>query len=256
MNASLQAIPAPPARQKMLWRRAWKSLRKLLSDPESTENAIDLTYAIGRNEFERGFQRYVRSKRGRRLLERAPDLASTLSDRDMLARLPEGSLGHSYLAYLDQNGFKATGLIDVERRVAARWQAEEGFPALDRYRGWFRDRMIMVHDLSHVLTGYGTDNVGEATLLAFNAAQNGGTSNLFLTLGAAFDMWRALGAGWPAYVFAAYRRAWRTVPLVELPWEDLLPVPLETVRELANLESCARSHPRGVWAADFSQRPT
>ena len=32
---------------------AWQSLRALLADPEDTEKAIDLTYAIWRNDFER-----------------------------------------------------------------------------------------------------------------------------------------------------------------------------------------------------------
>jgi ubiquinone biosynthesis protein COQ4 len=245
-------IPAPPPRQPMLWRRARQSLRALLADPEDTEKAVDLTYAIGRNDFERAVQRFLSSARGRRLMERRPDLASALSDREALARMPENSLGRAYLAYLEANGFSATGLVDVERRVAARWQLQDGVPEIDAWRGWFRDRMIMTHDLSHVVTGYGTDNVGEATLLAFNTAQNGGRANVFLTFGACFNAWRGLGRGWPGYVFAAFRRGRRAIPLVEMPWEDLLPLPLETVRELTHLQPAEDAHPRGIWRADLA----
>ncbi len=253
MNMQRLAIPPSPPRQRMRWARAWKSLRTLLADPQKTESAVDLTYAIGRNDFERAFQRFTKSPRGRQLLERAPSLAEALSDSEALARMPEGSLGHAYLAYLDRNGYSATGLIGVERRVAERWRVEEGTPTLDRWRGWLRDRMIMTHDLSHVMTGYGTDAIGEGTLLAFNLAQTGGHSNTFLTLGAAFDLWGSVGRGWPAYLLAAYRRGRHALPLIELPWEDLLPLPLEAVREIAGVEAAERTHPGGIMARTLRQ---
>jgi len=228
----------------MQWRRALASLRALLADAEDTDKAIDLTYAIGRNDFEKTVRRFLSNPRARRLMQRAPDLTRALSDREALSRMPEQSLGRTYLAYLDANGFSATGLIAVERRVAARWQAEGLQPELDPWRSWLRDRMIMIHDLSHVVTGYGTDNVGEATLLAFSMAQQPVRANTFLTFGACLDAWRSLGRRWPAYVFAAFQRGRRAARLLELPWEDLLPLPLETVRDLANLQPVNEALPR------------
>jgi ubiquinone biosynthesis protein COQ4 len=111
--------------------------------------------------------------------------------------------------------------------------------------------MILIHDLSHVMTGYGTDDIGEATLLGFNLAQTGGRANAFLTLGAAVETWRHLRKGWPSYLVAAWRRGRRAEPLIELPWEDLLPLPLETVREIACIERPEVTHPRGIWAKDL-----
>src|SRR4029078_11371261 len=38
-------------------------------------------------------------------------------------------------------------------------------------RRWFADRLRDTHDLWHVVTGYGRDLIGEASLLAFTYAQ-------------------------------------------------------------------------------------
>ena len=246
-------VPAPPPREPLRWRRAWRSLRELLADSHDTEKAVDFNYAIGRNDFERSFQRFLRTPGGRRLLERRPSLADALSDRAGLERMPDGSLGRAYLTYLDRNGFTATSLLAVERRVRERWEREAGVPALDPLRAWFRDRTIVSHDLFHVVTGYGTDDVGEATLLAFSLAQTGGRANALLTAGAAVEVWRYLGSRWLGYVFRSWRRG-RRASLTELPWEELLPLPLDAVRQLARVEPSEKAHPRGIWSVKLNTR--
>jgi ubiquinone biosynthesis protein COQ4 len=245
MNATLR-IPDPPPRQRMRWRTAWRALRDLLADADDTAKAIELNYAIGRNDFERGFQCFLATPGGRHLLEARPSLAAALSDRAALERAGERSLARAYLGYLDANGFTATSLLDVERRVQERWEREEGQPALDPMRVWFRDRLILAHDLSHVVTGYGTDDVGEATLLAFSLGQLRGWAIALLTAGAAFKIWRELGTDWLRYAFRAWRRGQGAARLVALPWEELLPLPLETVRDLAALDPVEVSHPGGI----------
>ena len=247
-------VPAPPPREPLRWRRAWRSLRALLADSDDTEKAIDLSYAIGRDDFERSFQGFLASPSGRRLLERRPSLADALSDRRALEGMPDGSLGRAYLDYLDRNNFTATSLLELERRVRERWEREEGIPALDPLRSWFRDRFTLSHDLFHVVTDYGTDDVGEATLLAFSLAQIGGRANALLTAGAAFEVWRALGLRWLGYAFRAWRRGLRAAPLTALPWEELLPLHLETVRDLSSVRQSAVAHPGGIWSARLGAR--
>jgi ubiquinone biosynthesis protein COQ4 len=232
----------------MRWRRALRDLRALLADPEQTDLAIDLVYAFGTREFERNFRRFAGSPSGRELLAERPSLLRALSDRAALAALPEASLGRAYLAYLDHNAFEPDGLLRVQQRVQARWEREEGFEPLDALRAWYRDRSILVHDLFHVLTGYGTDGLGEATLLAFSLAQFGGRGQAFLTVGAGLEVWRALGWRWHwlAYDWQAWRRGRRASWLVALPWEDLLPLRLETVRRLAGVAEASEAHPEGI----------
>ena len=238
-------IPPPPPLATH-WRRAFRSMRELLDDPDDTAKAIDFFYAIGRREFERSFQRFAASPQGRALLAEQPDIAAALSDRAALAGMAEGSFGRAYLAFLERNGFQSMGLLQLQREVEARWDAEEGVPRLDPLRAWFRARFILSHDLFHVLTGYGTDEVGEATLLAFSLAQLGGRGQALLTFGAALETWRVLGWRWIRYDFRAWRRGRRAAWLVALPWEELLPLRLATVRRLARLADPGEAHPEGV----------
>jgi len=239
-------IPAPPPAQPTRWRRALSELRALIADPADTDRAIHFAYALGMREFERNFQRFARNEGGRALLVTRPSLLATLSDRDSLARLPDRSFGRAYLAYLKGNGFAPDGLLKVQNRVQAHWEREEGIRPLDPLRSWFRDRILLAHDLFHVLTDYGTDELGEATLLAFSLAQLGGRAQALVTFGAALEVWRTLGWSWLVYDFRAWRRGRRCAWLVALPWEELLPLRLDTVRRLASLEEARDIHPGGV----------
>jgi len=239
-------IPPPPPRQRVHLRRAWQELRALIADPDDTERAVSLMYAIGRREFERNFQRFAASSNGRALLEQRPSLIAALSDREALARMPDATLGRAYLDYLERNGFAPDGLLAVQLRVQACWEREEDLAKLDPLRTWYRDRTILLHDLLHVLTDYGTDEVGEGTLLAFSLAQFPGRGQAFLTVGAAFELWRSLGWRWLAYDLRAWRRGRRATSLVALPWEELLPLPLAAVRRIAGVAQTSEIHETGI----------
>ena len=242
---NLELPPAPPP-QKTRWRRALAELRALMEDPDATDHAVHLAYALGTREFERNFQRFASSASGAALLAERPSLLAALSDRASLAALPESSLGRAYLAYLEANGFAPGGLLEVQQRVQDHWESAEGVPPLDPLRAWFRDRTLLAHDLFHLLTDYGTDELGEATLLAFSLAQLGGRSQTLLTFGAALEVWRTLGWRWLLYDFRAWRRGRSASWLVALPWEELLPLRVETVRRLAGVPDAAEAHPHGV----------
>ena len=247
MNATpLEIPPASPDLFRMNWRRALRALRRLLDDPDDTAQAIEINFAIGTRDFERQFQRFSASPAGRALLRERPSLAATLSDAGSLARMPPDSLGRAYLAYLEENRFRPTGLLELQRQVQARWEREEGLPPIDPLRAWYRDRATLAHDLFHLVTGYGTDDLGEATLLAFSQAQLGGRANGLLTAGASFEMLRLLGPRWLGYVVRAWRRGHRAVDLVALPWEELLPLRLSTVRRIAQVGEPEETHPGGV----------
>ena len=241
----LVSIPAPPPLE-MRWRRGFRAMRELFDDPDDTEKAIDFFYAIGRREFERNFQRFVASPKGRALLAERPSLADALSDREALARMPEASLGRAYLDFLERYGFQAMALLELQCRVEARWDATEGVPSLDPARAWFRARFLLSHDLHHVLTGYGTDDVGEATLLAFTLGQAPGRAQAVLTIGAALEIFRVLGWAWLLYDFRAWRRGCNAARLAMAPWEELLPLRLETVRHLLGIAPAHEAHPNGI----------
>ena len=240
-------IPPPPPLD-MRWRRAFRSMRELFDNPDDTEKAMDFFYAVGRREFERSFQRFLASPEGRAVLAERPDLGCALADREALAAMPEGSFGRVYLAFLERYGFQSMALLQLQKQVEAKWDAEEGVPRLDPARAWFRDRVILSHDLFHVLTGYGTDDIGEATLLAFTLGQVPGRGQALLTIGAGFEVARALGRPWLRYDLRAWRRGRRAVCLAGVPWEALLPLPLDEVRLRLRITPAREAHPGGILA--------
>ena len=103
-----------------------------------------------------------------------------------------------------------------------------------------------MHDLWHVLTGYGMDEAGEAALLAFNLGQVPNFGMLLIVLAAAAigpkDMWLS----WPRYLFQAWRRGRRAALLAVAPYEHLLARPLDEVRARLRIEPGNAAHPSGV----------
>lgn len=253
MTDAIPPVPPPPRRRPREWRRALRALRALLANPDDTGRAFEIFDAIDRGVEERAFQRFRRDPVGRRLLADRPSLAAHLADRAALAALPAGSFGRAYLAYLDANGFDPRGLIELKAALEAELHARrEVRPQLDDARAWFRDRSILTHDLWHVLTGYGTDDVGEAALLPFSWAQSGGAANALLVFGTALRGSMVLGRWMPRYLWQAWRRGRRAAWLPALPYEDLLPAPLATVQRAARIPPPEDAHPgigirRGRW---------
>jgi tellurite resistance protein len=78
-------------------------------------------------------------------LHKDPALAQRYQD---LAKLPEHTLGHAYLAHIKSNGFSFPGEV-------------RGFPEL-----------LVKHDLCHVLGDYPTTSKGECDLIAFISGFN------------------------------------------------------------------------------------
>jgi ubiquinone biosynthesis protein COQ4 len=221
------------------WRRAWRTLRALIDDPERTEKVFELLEAVGGDGGERHLQRFLRHPEGRRLLAQRPRLEAALGDRRALASRSASSLGRAYLEFAQARDFAASGLIEVQRG------AEAGEPP-DPARRWFYDRTNVMHDLWHVLTGYGTDPAGEAALLAFTCGQIPNRGLLLLVMAAAvLGVWDG-NLGWPRYLFRAWRRGRRATLMTAAPYEELLPRPLEEVRLRLGIQPIREAHPEGI----------
>ena len=235
------------ARRPREWRRALRALRGLLADPDDTILAFEIFDAVDRGVEERAFQRFRRDPVGSRLLAARSSLAAALADRAALAAMPAGSFGRAYAAYLDANRFDPLGLLRVKEALEARLRARgETRPCLDDARAWFRERGILTHDLWHVLTGYGTDDLGEAALLPFSLAQSGGFANAILVAGVAARGFAFAGPALPRYLWQAWRRGRRATWLPVLPYEELLPVSLTAVRARAGITAPDQAHPGGI----------
>jgi len=71
-------------------------------------------------------------------------------------------------------------------------------------------------------------------------------SGALLTLGASGRIATRVGRVWAGYVFRAWRRGRSAVHLTALPYEQLLPLPLASVRRAARVEEPQVAHPGGV----------
>src|SRR5262245_51128853 len=242
---SAEAIPTlprlaePPPPRRVEWARAWRALRTLLRDPERTDQVFELINALSGNAGENLFQRFCADPEGRRLLAARPSLLATLEDQARLAALPVGSFGRCYADFMRREQIAATGLMDAAQIVAEK-------RTLDPERDWFFQRLRDMHDLWHVLTGYGRDLAGEAANLAFTYAQTRNRGVGAIVIAAALRGPLRPDLYWQRYLWRAWRRGRRTRPLPMADYEALLPLPLDEVRRRLRIEPAERAHPGGI----------
>jgi len=169
------------------------------------------------------FRRFAQSALGKKVLAERRDLLPALADREGLRRLPAGSLGRAYLAFMEEEKLSAEGLVQASES----WEDDPMPPDIDL----FRARMRELHDVSHVVTGYGRDPLGELCLLAFTYRQFGNLGRLLIVAMA----WSQIPAPGRAAVFEAWRNGRSCAWLGDQDWEVLLGRPLDEVRRELSL---------------------
>lgn len=239
-GADLQ-IAAPPSHRKVEWKAAWVALRRLIADPERIEQVFVLIEALAGNSGERLFQRFLREPNARDLLKEKPSLLAALSDRARLEQLPAGSFGREYLRFMREGGIDPEGLVQASEDGEIRSYAE-----LDPERDWFFARLRDMHDLWHVLTGYGRDLAGEDANLAFTYAQTRNRGIGAIVLASLFVGPKTLDLFWPRYLLRAWRRGRRSSLLAAAHYEALLPLPLDEVRQRLSVPPASEAHPGGI----------
>jgi ubiquinone biosynthesis protein COQ4 len=201
---------------------ALRAIRALIRNPDDTALVFEIIEALSGRTRARVFERFRRTQSGQRLLAERPNLLARLADRERLLALTAGTLGHSYGEFMAREQISADGLVDAsEHWLRGDLPAERRFVA---------DRLRDTHDLWHVVTGYGRDLVGEASLLAFTYAQ---TRNPGIGFIVAVAYLRAGATNRPArrLLRQGYRRGRQASWLPVVAWEELLDQPLARVRE-------------------------
>ena len=157
------------------------------------------------------------------MLAERRQLFDRLSDRKILAALPPGTLGRSYYEFMAAENLSAEGLVEAS-------QFRETLPAGEDMT-LFRERSREMHDLSHIVTGYGRDSLGEACLTAFSFAQTGLKGFALIATVASQRISHAHpGHAVRRAVFEGYRHGLRAEWLVAADWENLLAEPVEAIR--------------------------
>lgn len=228
MNQKLKTSNTHPRIQPLV---AIKALRRLLRDPEQTEEVFVILRALTGRSVLNAFNRFKKAEVGQAILNEQRDLVSVLEDRDALRAMPQGSLGRAYLHFVEKEAISADGLIEASNR-------EMDFldPNFERFANRMRDQ----HDLWHVLTGYGRDTFGEACLLAFTYAQTQNRGVGFIALAGMFKLAKTLGPGVRSAMWQAYRAGKRAVWLPTEDWESRLCEPLDAVRVALNIPAPER----------------
>ena len=197
---------------------AVRAVRRLMADPEDTAQVFAIFRALRGKSGIRAFRRFAASPTGTQVLRERRRLLATLSDRAWLGSLPEESFGRRYFAFMETENLTAEGLVEASQS----WE-KDPVPADMEL---FRQRMRDAHDLTHVLTGYGRDGLGEACLLAFMYAHNRNRGALLILLMGLKQMPRPARRA----LLEAWRNGKKARWLPDQDFEALLPRPLEQIR--------------------------
>lgn len=154
--------------------KAWRHMQKLIADKEDTEQVFHIIEALNGNSTRKDFYRFLASETGPGLLEQRAFLPDILDDHAPLKALPKGTVGRTYVDFMEREGLTAHGL--VEESQANR----KAYGQFDDDLLWYANRLRDTHDMYHVLTGYGRDALGEDALLGYTHGQHGGMGVSFI----------------------------------------------------------------------------
>lgn len=165
----------------------------------------------------------LRSPTGRRILRDRPRLTSASLDLPRLRRLGPGTVGATYVAWLDREG------VSPDTRAAVRYiDDEECAYVMQRYRE--------CHDFCHALTGLPVVREGEVALKAFEWA-NTGLPMTGLSMFAALTLPPAGRRRFVrTYLPWALRNGWRCDDIINVYWEEEMESNVEELRARLGVE--------------------
>ena len=200
---------------------AYRAMRNLLRNREDTRQVFLLIDALRGKTTLRQLERFRQTEFGRAAIADRPSLLRRLSERESLAKLSAGTLGRAYYEFMAAENLSAEGLVEASM-----------VPKSTDDQIWFRERTREMHDLLHIVTGYGRDPLGEACLVAFTYAQGRQKGLAVLAISAARRVSRALpGQPGRRAILEGYLRGRAAHWLIAADWENLLDRPVSEIRE-------------------------
>jgi ubiquinone biosynthesis protein COQ4 len=196
MVMALADLPLVAPERKVSGFRPLKVLHhfgKLVENKEDTEQVFHIIEATKGKRSHRQAWDFIRSEQGQRFLRDAVDIPAMLDDHARWADCGPNSVAAHYIAFMKREGLSAAGLVAESHK----WAPPESLPK-DQTQ-WHFDRLRDTHDLFHVLTGYGRDALGEASLLAFSFEQNHNYGVLFIAYAGARQIGKMSGTKAPLF---------------------------------------------------------
>lgn len=218
-NDTPKTLPANASALTRL-RTAIHSLQVLSGDPGNPHYGPLLNMCLDRETYEKLAGSWRASRDGSRLLAERPTLQGRELDLTALAQLPEGTLGHEFARYFRKNG--------IEPFITM-------FP-IDTDVDYINKRYRETHDLFHVITRYGTDELGEMELQAFVLGNLGLRQTVLILLFSVPRQLKQLGwkkmGGYLERLRAAYLRGRHSREMLSVNYENLWEQPVSVLTGL------------------------
>ena len=209
---------------------ALDAIRKLIRNKEDTSQVFRLLVALRGMSFVRNVRRFRNTPLGARVLAEKRDLVDILVDRAYLEKLPVGSLGREFIAFMDGCGITPEGLTEAAREAGL----DEFDLSEDERR--YEMRVRVQHDLWHVVAGYGCDGFGETCNVAFSYPHTGNIGFMVIAIAGAWNYSKAFpGEPIMSAMWQGLKRGRAAKWLPETDWEAMLPQPLIEVRKQLNI---------------------
>lgn len=210
------------------WRVAWKALKILISEEERTDQVFVIMKALAGNTHAKQFKRFINSEGGKYILTERLNILDKLKDHSYLRGLPDGSLGRAYLDFISAEDLSAEALVEASLTTQTDIKSKD-------LRLYF-DRSRDVHDLWHVLTGYGRDGFGEACLVAYSYAQTKSLGFAAIALMAGYDFNKTMpGHNIWGTIWQAYKNGRKSDWLMGVVYEDILAMDIDSSRETLHI---------------------
>ncbi len=230
LTDAVSARPQPvPGTERIDVIRALRALRRLLADKEDTLAVFEIMRALNGRSTARNYHRLLATPLGGRIAYERREFAERLMDDAWLDAMPAGSVGAAYREFVRSEQLSAEGLVEISRE-GAQSRVDPPHPYM-----WMGRRTRDVHDIWHILTGYGRDGLGEACLVGFSFAQIRGLGWALIGLGAASRARKARGYPMVKAMWEGYRRGRRAAWLLGEDYEALMAEPLEAARRRLGL---------------------
>jgi ubiquinone biosynthesis protein COQ4 len=233
MTATAPATKRPanhPRRRSRDWGGAVRAFQRLMADKEDTSQVFAIMHALDGDACKIDYVRLLATPDGGRIAYERVELADRLMDEAWRANFPPGSVGAAYAEFLASEHLSAMGMID---------ESHKGIPPeeLDQHHpyAWFFRRVRDLHDVWHVLTGYGRDALGEMCLVAFSFQETHGLGWALIAGGGFLRAHGPAASKARKAILEARRRGMRAAWLPGEDYEQLLFEPLEDARRRLGL---------------------
>ena len=94
--------PTTPRNNRMRPLIAMRALKNLINDPEKTDQVFVVINAMSGTSLEKTFVRFRKTEMGKKILSENRNLLTTLLDRESLRTHEAGTLGQTYLGFVER----------------------------------------------------------------------------------------------------------------------------------------------------------